>query len=319
LTRTAAGAAPADLRRRSPFATTNKLAVGSATLNPLASLIIEDGTQLYMNGASQTIAGIQVRGTGNSENRGAIRAQSGTLTSAISLQGSTMIGAEGGTIAGTITSGSFGTQFLTVGGAANGNLTLAATIGGGTGVISLLNATTGTTRLTRANTYTGNTVVSAGTLLVNNATGSGTGTGSVTTVGIGSTLGGTGTVAGNTTISGSAVLSPGDPLTGGLGSIRFNSDLTLDTSASMLFELNAGGTDHVSVGGKLSLDTSSLITVMLNYIPSSSITFDLLGSYRLVFTFFGVISVLSAGLLWLAKKPPLPARANQGQAALARL
>ncbi|MCX8090775.1 MAG: autotransporter-associated beta strand repeat-containing protein [Verrucomicrobiae bacterium] len=59
------------------------------------------------------------------------------------------------------------------------------------------------------NTYDGTTTVSAGTLLVNNTSGSGTGTGAVNVSG-GATLGGSGSVAGTvTTLAGNAAIAPG--------------------------------------------------------------------------------------------------------------
>jgi len=70
-------------------------------------------------------------------------------------------------------------------------------IGGGTGG-SLTKTGTGTLTLSGANTYSGTTTVSAGTLLVSNTTGSGTGTGAVT-VNAGM-LGGSGVIAGPVTI-----------------------------------------------------------------------------------------------------------------------
>ncbi len=63
--------------------------------------------------------------------------------------------------------------------------------------------------LAGANTYTGGTVVSAGTLIANNASGSATGSGAVM-VSSGGTLGGTGTIAGAVAISAGGTLEPGD-------------------------------------------------------------------------------------------------------------
>jgi autotransporter-associated beta strand protein len=75
---------------------------------------------------------------------------------------------------------------------------------------ALTKAGTGTLTLTGANTYTGTTTVTAGTLRVNNPTGSGTGSGPVKVQA--GTLGGKGTIAGPVTIgTGSgpgAVLAP---------------------------------------------------------------------------------------------------------------
>lgn len=42
-----------------------------------------------------------------------------------------------------------------------------------------------------------------------------------------------------------------------------------------------------------------------------AVCFDLTGSYDVVFIVFAAVSVLVAGLLWLARKPPLPARATR--------
>ncbi len=82
-----------------------------------------------------------------------------------------------------------------------GNGVLNGIVGGTTAApgaaiaLQLSKTGTGTWVLTAANNYTRGTLVSTGTLLVNNSSGSGTGSGSVTTSGS-ATLGGTGTIAG---------------------------------------------------------------------------------------------------------------------------
>ena len=103
----------------------------------------------------------------------------------------------------------------------------------------------GTLALTGANLYTGPTTVSAGTLLVNNTSGSGTGTGTVS-VASGATLGGTGTIAGNTTVSG--ILSPGNA---GIGTLHTGS-LTWNGVADnkWIFDLGStGNSDLLSITG----------------------------------------------------------------------
>ena len=80
----------------------------------------------------------------------------------------------------------------------------------------------GTLELTNNNTYAGDTLVTAGTLLVNNTTGSGTGSGAVT-VQSGGTLGGIGTISGAVTVQSGGTLSPGNsPGNQTLGSLVLN-------------------------------------------------------------------------------------------------
>ena len=147
-----------------------------------ASLVIEPGAQLYVAGpfAVGFNGGITVSGTGNSENRGALRINGPTLNGTIDLAGDTTIGPEGGTIAGAIRSGAAGTQVLTLGTADSlGALTLAGPVGGGVGTLALLKTSSSTVTLAAANTYSGGTVVTNGTLGVTNAGGLGSGAATV--------------------------------------------------------------------------------------------------------------------------------------------
>ncbi|MCX5674647.1 MAG: autotransporter-associated beta strand repeat-containing protein, partial [Planctomycetota bacterium] len=134
---------------------------------PLAKLIIDSGSQLFVSGAD-TFKSIQVTGTGNTETRGAIRlANSLTVTDGITMVGNTTIGPEGGTINGNITSGSGSALTLTVGTTnSTGSATINGTIGGGTGSIAVTKTETSMLILTGTNTYAGNTTVSGGTLVV---------------------------------------------------------------------------------------------------------------------------------------------------------
>jgi len=98
---------------------------------------------------------------------------------------------------GTITSS---TGSLNAGSIAAQNGTVNAILSGSNG---LTKSTSGTVTLTRANTYTGATTVSAGTLLVN-----GTGSSAVTVNG--GVLGGSGTISASVTINSGGILSPGN-------------------------------------------------------------------------------------------------------------
>lgn len=99
--------------------------------------------------------------------------------------------------------------------------------------------------LTEANVYQGNTEVEAGTLLVNNTSGSGTGAGDVI-VRSGATLGGGGSIYGFTTLESGSFLDVN-------GNLRFDNDLTLGGTARFDIDGQSRGVnyDAVNVGGLL--------------------------------------------------------------------
>ncbi|KRC81475.1 autotransporter-associated beta strand repeat-containing protein [Sphingomonas sp. Root241] len=129
-------------------------------------------------------------------------------------------------------------------------LTLAGTISGSG---ELLQTGTGTTILTAANSYTGATRVSAGTLLINGDQSAATG---LTAVAANATLGGTGTLGGNVLL-GDGTLAPG---TGGPGTLTINGNLSMGAGAHLGFDFGAANApgnplnDVVNVGGDLTLD-----------------------------------------------------------------
>ena len=100
----------------------------------------------------------------------------------------------------------------------------------GTGTLSHIG--TGITSLTAVNTYSGNTTVSAGTLSLNNTSGSATGT-SVVTVNNSGAIGGTGSASGAVTVNSGGILAPGN---NGVGTLTFNGPLALNTGSILNYE-----------------------------------------------------------------------------------
>jgi autotransporter-associated beta strand protein len=140
-----------------------------AGANTTATVIIDSGSQLFSNTTANTFGSVRIIGTGNTENRGAIRL-SASITAPITLLGNATIGTEGGTISGNITSGAAGTQTLTLGATGATTGILSGIIGGGTGTIAITNAAGENQLSNTANSYSGGTQVNGGFLRVSDRT-----------------------------------------------------------------------------------------------------------------------------------------------------
>lgn len=127
---------------------------------------------------------------------------------------------------------------------------------------SLTKGGPGVLALTAANENTGGWIVTNGTLLVNNTTGSGTGSGNVTVTGDG-ILGGTGTIAG--AVSGDGRIAPGESA----GILTLGSGLDLSPGGTLVWELAANSTTDPGVnfdvlaltGGDLVLGGASKLAI----------------------------------------------------------
>lgn len=122
----------------------------------------------------------------------------------------------------------------------------------------------GTTIFTAANTYSGGTIVFAGTLLANNTTGSATGSGSVTVTNLG-VLGGTGTIAGAVLVQTNGSIAPG----ASAGTLTLQNGCDASAGGTYIWELTANSTagpgsnfDVLSVtGGNVVLGGSSKLAL----------------------------------------------------------
>jgi MYXO-CTERM domain-containing protein len=160
----------------------------------------------------------------------------------------------------------------------NGSSTFAGVIANAESAGSLLKTGSGTITLTGANTYTGTTNVSAGTLLINGSTSNA----SAVTVGLNGTLGGTGTVGGNTTISG--IHSPGNSpgiqtFTGNLSYVDAGApDPTVNWElASNTTTVGANPTvnfDQIIVGGNLDFTHTTYLNLSFNGVGSTVLWSD---------------------------------------------
>jgi autotransporter-associated beta strand protein len=121
---------------------------------------------------------------------------------------------------------------LALGGSATGSSITGVAADSVSGTLAILKQGAGTWTLQGANTYSGGTSVTVGTLMVNNASGSGLGKGNVGVAG--GVLGGTGTIgfstdAANVTLTGGH-LAPG---ASGSGTLTVNGNVALNASSSL--------------------------------------------------------------------------------------
>lgn len=218
---------------------------------------VDSGTALNLNVVSPANLGAL---TAN----GTVRLANSTATVARSVSVSSLAGS--GTVTGNAAAGTGITAALSITGSSS--TTFSGSIENGTGsTVSLAKSGVGTQVLSGASTYSGGTTISAGTLLVDNTTGSGLGTGAVLVDSAG-TLGGTGAVtlsAGNSvTVQGTVDVGNGasaatfDVTTSGGGALAFANDAAL---ALDIWTNSVSGADKLATTGEVTIGTGVALTV----------------------------------------------------------
>ena len=197
---------------------TNSSGLGTGT----KLVTVQDGAdaELHLNGVSGNItlpAGFSLV-TANASGEGTIVNETGdnTINGSIAqtIGGGTVVTVNGGTLtlAGNVTIASgVGSRNLTLGGVGNGTVT-GVMLDGVSGNMGLIKTGAGVWTLAATNTYSGNTTVSGGTLLVNGVQATTT---NLVTVTANGTLGGGGSIGGNVVFYSGALATntEGSPLT----------------------------------------------------------------------------------------------------------
>jgi len=205
-------------------------AAGAGSLIRLGNAGNTAGVLEYTGGAASVDRQIQV-GNGlanNTYTSGAVIKNNGT--GALRFTNQTFNSYQAGsTIANrTLTLGGINTASNEISGKITNNKFDGTNFNSTTGTIALVKADAGTWILSGANTYSGITTVSNGTLAINGDMSGATGT---VTVDAGATLMGNGIIGGATTVNGN--LKPGNSP----GTLTFNAALTLGSASTSTFEI----------------------------------------------------------------------------------
>ena len=191
---------------------------------------------------------------------------------------------------------------------ANSDLNVSAILGnvGGstTALAGLLKTGAGTMTLSAANIYGAGTVISNGTLVINNSGsgGSATGTGTVTVSG--GKLGGTGTIAGSVVVNSTGHTFPGGGMTTTIGG-----NLTYNTGGEADFALSnshSGVNDQIILNGATSTLSGSGASVGIQLTDLAHTNLDATADYVLINNLTGnnLAGVFASTPVWLGGLVP---------------
>ncbi|MES2919981.1 MAG: autotransporter-associated beta strand repeat-containing protein [Verrucomicrobiota bacterium] len=235
-----------------------KLSIKANTASPGNTITggtinIANGATLYVatNGGSAPSIGstINVQGTGNNENRGAIRLDNGsTLSGSVNLLGNTTIGGGSGVISGDISGSGFG---ITTAGTGTGTLTFSGnnTYSGG------MTIGAGTIQAGHNNAFgTGALKINGGTLSSNAAAGAGDRTiGNITTIGADIALG-------NATNTGALNFTNSVGLGATTRTLTVNSGVTFSGAVTGSNGFTKAGTGALTITGSSTYTGTTTIT-----------------------------------------------------------
>ncbi len=252
---------------------------GSVTKSGTGTLLLS-GLNTYTGATTISAGTLRIGATNSIGSASAVTVNAGAT---LDLGGfSDIIGSFAG--AGTVTSSAAGPVTLNAGGN-NATTGFSGIIQNGSGTVALTKTGTGTLTLSGANTYSGTTTVTAGTLLVN-------GSQPTSAVSVnGGALGGSGTVGAITSTAAGGSVSPGS---GGPGVLN-SGNLNLSSgSPSVVVQLNGttagSGYDQLNVTGTVNLTGASL-SGSVGFTPPAGSSFTIInndGTDAIVGTFAGL-------------------------------
>lgn len=254
------------------------LAGNAGLTKTTAGTVTLAGSNTYTGGSSILEGTLLLAADERLANGGAVMLAGGTLNLGGFQETVGTVQLGGGTITnGTVTASAYLLQ----------SGTMAATLAGSA---TATKTGTGTVWLTAASTYSGGTVVSGGTLRVNNTVGSGTGSGAVQVYN-GGKLGGNGSISGPVSIHSGGRLAPGNSV--GTNTVA---TLTLNSGSVLEFEfrpdLSANDFTIVTTPGGLTIHGGGLYL----YQEDTTTTFDHPGIYQLI-QYSGAIGGAGVGAL----------------------